>query len=94
MTILINCTGKFRYRHGNFQNTEAATEDFLKNFKKFIGKRLCQSLFLNKFIKKETSTQVLFCDLCEIFVANDFVASDCFSKYESLCMTVAGYVVW
>ena len=48
MTILINCTGKFCYRHGNFQNTEAATEGFLKNFTKFIGKRLYQSLFFNK----------------------------------------------
>ena len=48
MAILINCAGKFCYRHGNFQNTEAATEGFLKNFTKFIGKCLCQSLFLNK----------------------------------------------
>ena len=48
MTILINYTGKFCYRHENFQNTEAATQDFLKNFTKFIGKHLCQSLFLNK----------------------------------------------
>ena len=47
MTILINCPGKLLYRHENFQNTEAATEDFLKNFS-FIGKRLCQSLFFNK----------------------------------------------
>ena len=30
MMILINCTGKFCYRHGNFQNTEAATGGFLK----------------------------------------------------------------
>ena len=44
MTILINCTGKFCYRHGNFQNTEAATEGFLKNFTKFIGKCVCQSM--------------------------------------------------
>ena len=48
MTILINCTGKFCYRHGNFQNKGAATEAFLKNFTNFIGKRLCQSLFFNK----------------------------------------------
>ena len=48
MTILINCTGKFCYWCGNFQNTEAASEAFLKNFTKFIGKRLCQSLFFNK----------------------------------------------
>ena len=48
MTILINCTGKFCYRHGNFQNAEAATKGFLKNFTKFIGKRQYQSLFFNK----------------------------------------------
>ena len=48
MTILINCTGKFCWRHGNVQNTEAATEGFLKNFTKFIGKRLYQSLIFNK----------------------------------------------
>ena len=46
--ILSNCTGKFCYRYGNFQNTEAATKGFLKNFTKFIGKRLCQCLLFNK----------------------------------------------
>ena len=97
MTILINCIDKFFYRHGNFQITEAATEGFLKNFTKFIGKRLCQSLYFNKVaglrsanLLKKTPTQVLFCGLSEIF-KNNFFASDCFSKYESLCMTVAGY---
>ena len=34
----------------------------LKNFAKFTGKYLCQSLF-----KKETLTQVFFCEFCEIF---------------------------
>ena len=48
MTILINCTGKFFHRHGNSQNTEAATEGFLKNFNKLIGKCPCQSRFFNK----------------------------------------------
>ena len=89
-TILINCTGKFCCRQGNFQKREATTEDFLKNFTKFIGKRLCQSLFFNKFIKKETPTQALFCKLCEIF-KNNFFVSDCFSEYGSLCMAVVGY---
>ena len=76
--ILINCTGKFCYRHGNFQNTEAATEGFLKNLTKLISKRLCQSLSQRpdarglQFIKKETPTQVLFCELCEIFKSNFF----------------------
>ena len=44
MTILIN----FFYRHGKSQNTEAATDGFLKNFNKFIGKCPYQSRFFNK----------------------------------------------
>ena len=80
MAILINCTGKFCYRHGNFQNAEAAIERFLKNFTKLIGKRLCQSLFFNEaaglrpvnLSKKETPTQVLICELSEIFKNNFF----------------------
>ena len=47
MTILINCTGKFCYGQGDFQNTEAATRGVLKIFTKFTGKHLCQSLFFN-----------------------------------------------
>ena len=44
----------------------------LKNFAKFRGKHLCQSLLLNKvvacnFIKKETLAQVFSCGFCEIF---------------------------
>ena len=35
----------------------------LKNFTKFTGKHLCQSLFF----KKETLAQVLPCEFCEIF---------------------------
>ena len=40
----------------------------LKNFAKFTGKHLCQSLFFKKnFIKKETLAQVFSCEFCEIF---------------------------
>ena len=42
----------------------------LKNFTKFTGKHLCQSLFLIKlktFLKKEALTQVFSCKFCEIF---------------------------
>ena len=45
----------------------------LRNFTKFTGKHLCQSLFFNKvadlacnFIKKETLAQVFPCEFCEI----------------------------
>ena len=85
ITILINCTGKFCYRHWNLQNKEAATEDFLKNFTKFIGKRLSQSLFFNKVADLRPANLLkkrlrLFCQLCIIF-KNNFFASDSFSKY-------------
>ena len=42
----------------------------LKNFAKFTGKHQCWSLFINKlhcqgfFIKRETPTQVLSCEVC------------------------------
>ena len=37
----------------------------LRNFAKFTGKHLCQSLC--NFIKKETLVQVFSCDFCKIF---------------------------
>ena len=49
-----------------------------RNFPKFTGKHLCQSLFFNKvaggafhFIKKEALAQVFSCELCE-FSKNNF----------------------
>ena len=45
----------------------------LKNFAKFTGKYLCQSLFFNKVagvcnsIKKGTLAQLFSCEFCEIF---------------------------
>ena len=54
----------------------------LRNFAKFTGKHLCQSLFFNKvadlrpeaynFIKKETLAQVFPCEFCEISKKNFF----------------------
>ena len=38
----------------------------LRNLAKFKEKHLCQRLFLNKFIKKETLAQVFSCEFCEI----------------------------
>ena len=37
----------------------------LKTFAKFTGKHLCWSLFLTKFIKKETLAQLFSCKFCE-----------------------------
>ena len=50
----------------------------LKKSIKFTGKHLYQSLFFNKvaglrhFIKKETPTQMFFCEFCEIFKSTFF----------------------
>ena len=93
IAILINCTGKFCYRHGNFQNTEAATEGFLENFTNLIGKRLCQSLFFNEvaglkpanLLNKRLQHKCFSVNFVK-FLRTTFFASDCFSKYESLCM--------
>ena len=50
-------------------------KDVLRNFTKFTGKHLCQTLFFNKFAvlrpakkktEKETMTQVFSCEFCEI----------------------------
>ena len=49
-------------------------KDIPRNFTKFTGKRLCQSLFFNKvaglrpanWLKKETLAQVFSCEFCEI----------------------------
>ena len=40
---------------------------FLKNFTKFTGKHLCQSLRACNFIKKETLAQLFSCEFCQIF---------------------------
>ena len=37
-----------------------------RHFTKFTGKHLCQSLFLIKFVKKETLAQVFSCEFCKI----------------------------
>ena len=53
------------------------------------GNLLSGNLFLlPESLEKGTPTQVFSCDLCEIF-NNVFLASDCFSKYESLFMIAA-----
>ena len=72
MTILINCTGKFCYRHRNFQNTEAG--GIFKSFIKFTAKHLCQSLFFNTvavlepaILLKRDSDIGVSCELLEAF---------------------------
>ena len=82
-TISINCTEEFCYRHGIFKVQKQPPEVFLK-VPQYSQENTCArvSFFFN-FIKKETPTQVFYCEISEIF-ENTFFASDCFSKYESL----------
>ena len=60
----------------NYQNKTARSsrpevfckKGVLRNFAKFTGKHLCQSLFLIEacnFIKKETLAQAFVCEFCE-----------------------------
>ena len=94
--ILINCTGKFCYRHGNFQNTEAVTEGFLK-----ISQNPYQDAYARvsarglmpeacNLLKKRLQHKCFSVNFVK-FLRTTFFASDCFSKYESLCMAVADY---
>ena len=56
-TILINCTGKFCYRHEDFHKTEAAAGIIIKSSTMFTRKHLCGSRFL---IKLQTSGLQVF----------------------------------
>ena len=64
----------------------------LKNFTKFTGKLLCQSLFFNKvtglkpatLLKKEALPQVFSWEFCEIFKSTIFI--------EHLCTSVSGFI--
>ena len=67
---------------------------FLKNFFKFTGKHLCQSLFLNKVEGLKTATllkkrqaQVFSCEFCEIF-------KNIFSQSNSGWMPLQGFIFW
>ena len=40
---------------------------FLKDFAKVTRKHLCQSLFFNNVIKKDTLAQMFFCEFCKDF---------------------------
>ena len=60
----------------------------LKNVAKFIGKHLCQSLFLIQlrgkscnFIKKETLAQVFSWEFCDIFMEIHPVSKPCSKDY-------------
>ena len=62
MNLTLNC----RSTHQRCSLKKGA----LRNFAKFTGKDLRQSLLACNFIKKETMTQVLSCKFCETFVTS------------------------
>ena len=81
----------------------------LKNFTKFTGKHLCQSLFFNKiaggkkclffgqacnFIKKETLVQVFSCEFCEIFKNAFFIEHLCWLLLNIHLVTLAYLTHW
>ena len=43
-----------------------------KNLAKFTGKHLCQSLFFNKVVGKESLTQLCFFECCYVGMPNVF----------------------
>ena len=64
----------------------------LKNFTKFTGKNLCQSLFFIKlqpeacnFINKETLAHVCSCEFCKIFKNTYFYRTPLVANAEGLC---------
>ena len=45
----------------------APLKNVFKNFAKFTGKHMCRSLYFDKVDKKDTPTQVFYCEFCETF---------------------------
>ena len=78
----------------------------LRNFAKFTGKHLCQSLFFNKvaglglqLYKKETLAQVFFCEFCEIskntfFTEHLWATASELSRKNILTMYCSHFVVF
>ena len=58
----------------------------LENFAKFTGKHLCQSLFFNNFIKKETLAQMFSCEFCEIFKNTFFKRTPLVAAFNSFIL--------
>ena len=61
-TSVTVCLGKFLKKNRISHRRCSVRKGVLRNFAKFTGKHLCQSLFF----KKETLSQVLSCEFCEI----------------------------
>ena len=75
ISLQCNCSGLFSILNTWHQiypeNQSSHPEVFckkgvLRNFAKFTGKHLCQSLFFKNFFKKETLAQVFSCEFCKI----------------------------
>ena len=67
----LKCEGKFKDFIQKQRPEVFCKKDVLRNFAKFTGKHLCQSLFFNKvagrnFMEKETLAQVFSCEFGEI----------------------------
>ena len=86
---------KKKYKNNIFRSSHqrcSLRKGFLRNFTKFAGKHLCQSLFLIKlqasvcnFVKKETLAQVLSYEFCEIS-KNTFFTEYLWATASAFCM--------
>ena len=60
---------KSKVYHSKYRNNHrrcSVRKGVLRNFAKFTGKHLCQSLFFNKVADLETLVQVFFCIFCRL----------------------------
>ena len=64
LLLFVICISFWRIPRSSHQRC-SVRKSVLRNFTKFTGKHLCQSLFFNK-VKKEMLAQVFSCDFCEI----------------------------
>ena len=67
------CDGAILRKYRSSRRRCFVRKGVLRNFAKFTGKHMCQSLFYNKVadlrpatIKKDTLAQVFFCEFCKI----------------------------
>ena len=91
-----------RTNWGSYQRC-SIKKGILKNFAKFTGKHLCQSLFFNKVVeqnfnlfKKETLAQVFSCEFCK-FLRTPFLqntSGGCFCRLYLLVISSIKTLFW
>ena len=96
MNSIVDSIGEYRKSESVFPRC-SVKKGVLRNFAKFTGKHLCQSLFFNKvagFFKKETLIQVFSCEFCEIFKNNFFYRTPLVAASRKECFRFYVSVTW